>query len=111
MLGSYRQDTVTARRKFDEYSKALLTFPSTREARFPLALIEAVERGDQEAFTGAFYEYDQVGVAFVRHCLLHKRSANCLLQYPCLQVTKLDNWKTQLLLKIKKGIPDEPILL
>ncbi|KAG8943775.1 vesicular-fusion protein S17 [Tulasnella sp. 424] len=79
------QDAVTARRKFDDYSKADLTFPSTREARFLLALIEAVERGDQEAFTGAVYEYDQV--------------------------TKLDNWKPQLLLKIKKGIQDEPILL
>ncbi|KAG8938667.1 vesicular-fusion protein S17 [Tulasnella sp. 424] len=79
------QDAVSARRKFDDYSKADLTFPSTREARFLLALIEAVERGDQEAFTGAVYEYDQV--------------------------TKLDNWKTQLLLKIKKGIQDEPILL
>ncbi|KAG8966501.1 vesicular-fusion protein S17 [Tulasnella sp. 425] len=73
------QDAVTARRKFDDYSKVDLTFPSTREARFLLALIEAVERGDQEAFTGAVYKYDQV-----------------------------DNWKTQLLLKIKK---DEPILL
>ncbi|KAG8943151.1 vesicular-fusion protein S17 [Tulasnella sp. 424] len=79
------QDAVTARRKFDDYSKSDLTFPSTREARFLLALIEAAERGDQEAFTGAVYEYDQV--------------------------TKLDNWKTQLLLKIKKGIQDEPALL
>ncbi|KAG8952820.1 vesicular-fusion protein S17 [Tulasnella sp. 424] len=102
------QDAVTARRKFDDYSKADLTFSSTREARFLLALIEAVERGDQEAFTGAVYEYDQVGVASsdVVSCM-----SGWLTTYYNIQVTKLDNWKTQLLLKIKKGIQDEPILL
>ncbi|KAG8902842.1 vesicular-fusion protein S17 [Tulasnella sp. 417] len=79
------QDAVTARRKYDDYSRADVTFPSTREARFFVALLEAVERGDQEAFTGSVFEYDQI--------------------------TKLDNWKTQILLKIKKGIRDEPGLL
>ena len=43
-------------------------------------LIDAVEAGDQEAYTAAVYEFDQV--------------------------TKLDNWKTNILLKIKKSIAE-----
>jgi alpha-soluble NSF attachment protein len=58
------------------------TFPSTREAKFIYALLEALEQGDEEAFTRAVFEYDQV--------------------------TKLDNWKTAILLKIKKGIQQAP---
>jgi len=44
-------------------------------------LIEAVEGGDQESFTGAVVEFDQV--------------------------TKLDNWKTSILIKIKRSINEE----
>lgn len=44
-------------------------------------LIEAVEAGDQEMFTGAVVEFDQV--------------------------TKLDNWKTGMLLKIKRSIKED----
>jgi alpha-soluble NSF attachment protein len=66
------------------YTNQDATFSSTREAKFVQALIEAVEAGDPEAFTGAVVEFDQV--------------------------TKLDNWKTNILLKIKRGIQDEPTL-
>jgi alpha-soluble NSF attachment protein len=48
------------------------------------ALIEAVEAADEESFTGAVVEYDQV--------------------------TKLDNWKTGMLLKIKRSIKEEGIM-
>jgi alpha-soluble NSF attachment protein len=58
------------------------TFTATREAKFANALMEAVEGGDSESFTGAVVEFDQI--------------------------TKLDNWKTAILLKIKRGIQDEP---
>jgi alpha-soluble NSF attachment protein len=58
------------------------TFPSTREAKFILALLETLEQGDEEAFTNAIFEYDQI--------------------------TKLDNWKTAILLKIKRGIQQAP---
>ena len=64
------------------YSSLDTTFSTTREAKFASALMEAFESGDQEAFTGAVVEFDQV--------------------------TKLDNWKTGILLKIKRGIQDEP---
>jgi len=43
-----------------------------------------VDGGDEELFTGAVVEFDQV--------------------------TKLDNWKTGMLLKIKRGIQAEPML-
>lgn len=45
-------------------------------------LIDAVDAGEVDTFTGAVYEFDQV--------------------------VKLDNWKTDILLKIKRGIQDEP---
>ncbi|KAG8978896.1 vesicular-fusion protein S17 [Tulasnella sp. 427] len=79
------QDVVTARRKYEDYTRTDVTFASTREAKFFLGLLEAVEQGDQQMFTGIVFEYDQI--------------------------TKLDNWKTQILLKIKKGVQDEPGLL
>ncbi|KAF8168149.1 vesicular-fusion protein SEC17 [Crassisporium funariophilum] len=75
-------DIVTARRNMDRYKSQDTTFASTREAKFINALLEAVEGGDPEAFTGAVVEYDQV--------------------------TKLDNWKTNILLKVKRSIQDEP---
>lgn len=82
---TYRhQDSVTAKRNLAKYSTLDTTFSSTREAKFVNILIDAVEAGDTESFTGALVEYDQV--------------------------TKLDNWKTNILLKIKRGIQEEPAL-
>ncbi|KAJ4484755.1 vesicular-fusion protein SEC17 [Lentinula edodes] len=75
-------DPVSARRSMQKYCTQDATFPSTREAKFVNALIDAVQAGDPEAFTGAVVEFDQI--------------------------TKLDNWKTNILLKIKRGIQDEP---
>lgn len=75
------QDTVTAKRNMQKYSLQDPGFSSTREGKFVNVLIEAVEGGDQEAFTGAVVEFDQV--------------------------TKLDNWKTNMLLKVKRSIHEE----
>jgi alpha-soluble NSF attachment protein len=66
------------------YSSQDTTFSSTREAKFVNALIDAADNGDQEAFTAAVVEFDQV--------------------------TKLDNWKTSMLLKIKRGVQEEDSL-
>jgi len=74
-------DSVTARRNMAKYSSQDTTFSSTREAKFVNLLIEAFEQGDQEMFTGAVVEFDQM--------------------------TKLDNWKTGILLKIKRGIQED----
>lgn len=76
------QDYVSARRNLTRYGQLDATFPSTREAKFIFALLEALEQGEDEAFSTAVYEFDQV--------------------------TRLDNWKTAILVKIKKGIQQAP---
>lgn len=68
-----------------KYTSLDTTFSSTREAKFINILIDVIEGGDMESFTGAVFEFDQV--------------------------TKLDNWKTNILLKVKRSIQDEPGLL
>jgi alpha-soluble NSF attachment protein len=60
------------------YATLDTTFPSTRESKFSSALIDAVENHDEEAYTAAVFEFDQV--------------------------MRLDNWKTAILLKIKRTI-------
>jgi len=72
------KDPVTARRNLTKYGTQDVTFPSTREARFLDAITQAMEQSDEDAYTAAVFEYDQV--------------------------TKLDNWKTSMLLKIKRQI-------
>ncbi|PFH54432.1 hypothetical protein AMATHDRAFT_134377 [Amanita thiersii Skay4041] len=74
-------DTVTAKRNMMKYNNQDTTFGSTREAKFVNLLIEALEGQDVEKLTEVVYEYDQV--------------------------TKLDNWKTNILLKIKRMISEE----
>lgn len=74
------QDIVTARRNMQRYFGQDPSFASTREAKFINILIDAVDAGDVETFTGAVYDFDQV--------------------------VKLDNWKTDILLKIKRGIQE-----
>lgn len=69
-------DTVTAKRNLTSYSNKDVTFSSTREAKFVGFLIETVEQMDLEGFTGAVAEFDSV--------------------------TRLDNWKTSILIKIKR---------
>ena len=73
---------MSARRNLQRYGQLDITFLSTREAKFVTALLDALEEGNEEAFTNMVFEYDQV--------------------------TKLDNWKTAILLKIKRGIQQAP---
>ncbi|KAF8272912.1 vesicular-fusion protein SEC17 [Lactarius quietus] len=75
-------DYVSARRNLTRYGQMDTTFPSTREAKFVAVLIESLEQGEEENFATAVYEFDQV--------------------------TKLDNWKTAMLLKIKRGLQQAP---
>jgi len=74
-------DVVRAKRNLIKYAQQDVTFPTTREAKFSDVLIEAVEENDPEKFTSVVFEYDQT--------------------------LKLDNWKTSILLKIKKTINDD----
>jgi hypothetical protein len=68
----------------NKYAAQDTTFSSTRESKFMHALIEALEAADEESYTGAVVEYDQV--------------------------TKLDNWKTGMLLKIKRSIKEDGLM-
>ncbi|KZT29482.1 vesicular-fusion protein SEC17 [Neolentinus lepideus HHB14362 ss-1] len=74
-------DSISAKRNMTRYGQLDTTFTSTREARFINALIEAMDAGDEEAFTAAVVDFDQV--------------------------MRLDNWKTGILLKIKRKLQDE----
>jgi len=75
------QETVLVRRNMTRYATQDPGFPSTREAKFVTALADAVDQGDQEQYTAAVFDYDQM--------------------------TKLDNWKTGILLKVKKLIQED----
>ncbi|KAF8585554.1 vesicular-fusion protein SEC17 [Ramaria rubella] len=75
------RDPVTAKRNLNRYSMEDVTFPTTREAKFVGSMIESIEAGDAEAWTAAVVEYDQV--------------------------MKLDNWKTKILVKVKRTIEDD----
>lgn len=77
-------DAVTARRNAQTYLGKDNTFGGTREYKFAIALLEAVEAGDEQSYTAAVVEFDRI--------------------------TKLDNWKTAILLKIKKGLGEVTLL-
>lgn len=79
------QDTITAKRNIQKYMTQDPTFSSTRECKFIDAIIEAIGAEDQEAYTAYVVEFDKI--------------------------TKLDPWKTTILLKIKKFIDEEPTIL
>ncbi len=80
----FPQDVVTAKRNLARFNALDTTFSTTREARFIVALVETIAGADLEQFTACVVEFDQV--------------------------VKLDNWKTNILLKIKKTLDDEPDL-
>lgn len=55
-----------------------VSFCDSREAKLLDSLIEAIEEEDVDKFTNVTYEYDSI--------------------------SKLDNWKTTLLLRVKKAL-------
>lgn len=78
------QDAVVVRRNMAKYASLDTSFQSTREAKFVNSLMDAINSGDVEQFTAVVGDYDHV--------------------------TPLDNWKTNILLKIKKSLDEEPDL-
>ncbi|KAJ1659170.1 vesicular-fusion protein S17 [Dispira simplex] len=74
-------DHVATQRAFEHYQDMDVAFGSTRECKLLLNLAQAIEAGDQEAFTTHVFEYDQM--------------------------TKLDKWKTTILLRVKQAISSE----
>lgn len=74
------KDLVTAKRDLDRYKDKDPTFAGQRECQLLADLIEAVEAGDQEVFTDKLWAYNQM--------------------------SPLDKWKTQVLMKIKSQIEE-----
>lgn len=74
-------DTVSARRAVEKYQEMDTSFSSQRECKFLEQLIADTENYDAEAFTAAVVDFDSV--------------------------SKLDQWKTSILLRIKNSIKNE----
>jgi alpha-soluble NSF attachment protein len=74
-------DMVAVNRAFDNYRNMDPTFASTKEHQLLVDLAQAVEEGDPVVFGDKLFQYDQI--------------------------SKLDNWKTAILLKIKNSIEEK----
>ena len=75
------KDMVATSRALESYRDLDPTFASTREHQLLADLAEAVEQGDQEVFADKLFQYDQL--------------------------SKLDKWKTTLLLRVKNSIEEK----
>lgn len=71
---------VATGRALESYREIDTTFASTREHQLLVDLAQAIENGDQEAFADKLFQYDQL--------------------------SKLDKWKTTLLLRVKNNIEE-----
>lgn len=74
-------DMVAVNRAFEKYRDMDPSFPSTREHQLLVDLAEAVDAGEQEVFADKLFQYDQM--------------------------SKLDKWKTTILLRIKNAIEEK----
>ncbi|KAK5073151.1 vesicular-fusion protein S17 [Lithohypha guttulata] len=74
-------DIVATKRALQQYTEMDHTFQSTRENMLLNDLVEAVDQGDQDGFTDKLFMFDQL--------------------------SKLDKWKTTLLLRVKENIQKE----
>jgi len=75
------KDIIAAKRAVEEYVEMDPSFFQTREYNLLMDVIGAVEDGDQEKFTDKVFQFDQF--------------------------SKLDKWKTTILLRIKNSIQEE----
>lgn len=73
-------DMVATNRALEKYRELDPTFPSTREHQLLTDLAGDMDGGDPDAFTDHLFQFDQM--------------------------SKLDKWKTTLLLRIKEGIQE-----
>ncbi|KAF5866972.1 hypothetical protein ETB97_006816 [Aspergillus alliaceus] len=74
-------DLVATNRALENYRDIDTTFASTREHQLLIDLVQTIEQGDQEAFADKLFQFDQL--------------------------SKLDKWKTTLLLRIKNNIEEQ----
>ncbi|KAF9111227.1 hypothetical protein BGX27_005203 [Mortierella sp. AM989] len=78
-------DSVSAHNAVERYCDMDVTFSSTRECQFLQSILGSVDNSDVNQFTASVVEFDQL--------------------------TKLDNWKTKILLEIKNSIGKESSLI
>lgn len=74
-------DIVETQKRINLYAEDEPSWPSTREFKLVLDILESIDSGDVQAFSDKVYEFDQF--------------------------TKLDKLKTQLLLKIKNSVVEK----
>ena len=74
-------DQIATKRALEHYRELDNSFAQTREHMLLTDLVGCVEEGDQDAFSDKLFQFDQM--------------------------SKLDKWKTTLLLKVKNGIAKE----
>ena len=72
---------VATRNALESYRELDPTFPSTREHQLLVDLADAVDQGDAEAFADKLFEFDRM--------------------------SKLDKWKTAILLRVKKHVEEK----
>lgn len=77
-------DLVAVKRAIERYNAEDMTFASTREHELLVSMADALENQDPEELTNHIFKYDQV--------------------------SKLDKWKTTLLLRVKQQMDAEPDL-
>ncbi|KAI9310917.1 soluble NSF attachment protein [Dichotomocladium elegans] len=77
------EDVVRSRQALNSYCGMDLSFETTREYQLLKNIMDSIDSGDVEKFTQDVYEYDKL--------------------------TRLDPWKTAILLKIKKSIEQEDL--
>ncbi|KAG2226474.1 hypothetical protein INT45_014218 [Circinella minor] len=76
-------DMVRSRQALNSYCGMDMSFEQTREYQLLKGVMDAIDNGDVEQFTQAVYDYDKL--------------------------TKLDSWKTAILLKIKKNMDQDDL--
>lgn len=74
-------DAIGAEQALDRYEGVDYTFAESREGKFSRQLVECVNGYDAEGFATACFEYDRI--------------------------SKLDPWKTSILVKVKRSIADD----
>lgn len=74
-------DMVATNRALESYRDLDPAFSQTREHQLLVDLTESVEQGDQEKFADKLFQFDQM--------------------------SKLDKWKTTILLRVKEGIEEQ----
>jgi alpha-soluble NSF attachment protein len=72
---------VAVNKALESYRELDNSFASTREHQLLIDLSEAVEQGEQEAFADKLFQYDRM--------------------------SKLDKWKTTILLRVKNSIEEK----